>query len=57
MLEVESGKVLEVESGTALEVESGKATDWQTGRWLPKETVQTSHSPGEQLAIINLIML
>ena len=39
---------LEVGSGTALEVGSGMALDWQM---VTKETVQTSHSSGEQLAI------
>ena len=36
---------------TALEVGPEMAADWRTGRWFTKETAQTSHSPGEQLAI------
>ena len=44
VLEVWSGTVLEVWSGTALEGESGMVADRQM---VTKETVQTSHSPGE----------
>ena len=46
MLEVGSEMALEVGSEMVLEVGSGMAADG-TGRWLPKENVQTSHSPGE----------
>ena len=47
-LKVEPGRALEVESGMTLEVGSGTALDWQM---VTRETVQTSHSSGEQLAI------
>ena len=35
--------------------DGGWLGDWRTGRWLLKETVQISHSPGEQLVIYHVI--